>query len=336
MHNLLSLQVLRAAAAITVVIWHGCLALAYWGRVSIPGEFLMIGVDLFFVISGFIITVVAWDSFGRFDGVVPFVTRRLVRIGFLYWLLLTVYAATGNYGLEQLLRAYLLLPAYPQVIAVAWTLVFEIIFYGITAAALLLPRALAFPAIVAALFGVAAMPIMSFSQPPGQPIILEFAYGIAIAILYRRGLRITAGTGVALIASGLAAFALACWMRPESVHVHDPLTWGAPVALVVAGAVLGPEWRATRLTLFLGAIGDASYALYLTHFPIVRVIGNLARASGADFTTSPFAIAIYFAFVLAIPIGVALWVYRFVEKPVLAYSKRLTASPRPLSGLQQA
>lgn len=60
---------------------HAGLQLNYWTKTTL--EWINVaaaGVDLFFVISGFIITLVSWNSFGRIDQVAPFVARRLIRI----------------------------------------------------------------------------------------------------------------------------------------------------------------------------------------------------------------------------------------------------------------
>src|SRR5438477_3129191 len=74
--QLLSLQVLRAVAAISVVVCHAGIQLNYWTKTTIEWHFVTAaGVDLFFVISGFIITLVSWNSFGRIDAVAPFVAR---------------------------------------------------------------------------------------------------------------------------------------------------------------------------------------------------------------------------------------------------------------------
>src|SRR4051794_9574066 len=109
--HLLSLQVLRAIAATAVVICHAGLQLNYWTKTTMEWNFLgAAGVDLFFVISGFIITLVSWDSFGRTDTIAPFVARRFVRIGFLYWLLTTIYILSNSYPLPRIVASYLLLP----------------------------------------------------------------------------------------------------------------------------------------------------------------------------------------------------------------------------------
>ena len=83
-------------------------------------------------------------------------------------------------------------------------------------------------------------------------------------------------------------------------------------------------WRSFAL------IGDASYALYLTHLPIILFAGHMAGLTGLDFTASPLFVAAYFVICVALAICVALLVFRVVEEPVLAASKRLLRRPIPV------
>ena len=81
------------------------------------------------------------------------------------------------------------------------------------------------------------------------------------------------------------------------------------------------SWRSFAL------IGDASYALYLTHMPVTRFAGNMARLTGLDFAASPFFMAVYFVVSAALAISAALVVFKLVEEPVLETSKRLLRRP---------
>src|SRR5436305_1426990 len=170
--HLLSLQVLRAVAAISVVICHAGIQLNYWTKTNIEWHNVgAAGVDLFFVISGFIITLVSWDSFGRLDLIGTFVARRAVRIGFLYWLLTTIYVLSNSYPLSRIISSYLLVPTDERlVIPIAWTLAYELMFYLIFAACLVLPRTAGLGAVIALLIGITLSHIPFYSHP----MILEF------------------------------------------------------------------------------------------------------------------------------------------------------------------
>jgi exopolysaccharide production protein ExoZ len=318
--QLLSIQILRAIAAISVVICHAGIQLNYWTKTTIAWSNVgAAGVDLFFVISGFIITLVSWNSFGRIDQIGPFLVRRAVRIGFLYWLLTTIYVLSNSYPTSRVVASYLLLPADGwHVMSVAWTLVYEVMFYLIFAACLVLPRFFGLGAVVAVLIG------LTFSQIPfySNPMILEFLFGICTAIAYRHGIRLPAAAGVALVAAGFAAFAVT-----GSYPEHSLVWWGIPAAAILIGAVLAPELPSNRFWRSFALTGDASYALYLTHLPVMRFAGNIAGQTGLDFAASPFFVAAYFVICVALAVCVALLVFKVVEEPVLAVSKRLLRRP---------
>jgi peptidoglycan/LPS O-acetylase OafA/YrhL len=97
--------------------------------------------------------------------------------------------------------------------------------------------------------------------------------------------------------------------------------------MILTGAVLAPELPSNWFWRSFALIGNASYALYLTHVPIVRFVGNMARLTGFDFAVSPFLVAVYFVISVASAICVALVVFKVVEEPVLEASKRLLHRP---------
>jgi len=165
-----SIQVLRAVAAIGVVFTHAITRLS----TSFPGasEHALFtglggqltvgdaGVDLFFVISGFIMLHVHRNDFGRPGAPLRFMLRRILRIVPIYWLLTTlalvflIFAPqlfTTHYRgiyLPWIVGSYLFLPIAPPdwnatpVVGVGWTLNYEMFFYAVFAGALLLPRRL--------------------------------------------------------------------------------------------------------------------------------------------------------------------------------------------------
>ncbi len=326
--HLLSLQVLRAIGAISVVICHAGIQLNSCTKTTIAWSNAgAAGVDLFFVISGFIITLVSWNSFGRIDAIAPFLARRAVRIGFLYWLVTTIYVLASyllsdSYPLSRIVASYLFLPVDGwHVIMVGWTLVYEVMFYLVFAACLVLPRILGLWAVAAALIGLTLSHIPFYSHP----MILEFSFGICAAVAYRGGIRLPAVASVLLIAAGFATFVV------SGTHAeHTVVWWGIPAAMILIGAVLAAELPSNRFWRSFALIGDASYALYLTHLPIILFAGHMAGLTGLDFTASPLFVAAYFVICVALAICVALLVFRVVEEPVLAASKRFLRRPIPV------
>lgn len=238
-----SIQVLRAVAALMVVIHHG----AHWanGRA---------GVDLFFVISGVIMATIMGD-----ERAAPFLARRAIRI------LPTYYAATlfllvvepGVTSFGRPLDSLLLLPGNHLYIEQAWTLFYEFIFYFCCAAFLAFGRRAWLLLPLSLLIGWAV----------GDPklfdgwLAFEFVAGIAIVQLPRR-------YGLAAMVAGAALF----FVMPET---HRVLQFGIPAALLVFGALASERSFASRFWNPLVYLGDASYSLYLVHWVILILLRDI-------------------------------------------------------------
>jgi len=127
--NIHSIQVLRAIAAIGVVLVHAGIDFNYWGHASINWHLRgAAGVDLFFVISGFVMVYISKPHFGQGDTWMTFILRRIIRIVPLYWLVTTFYAFSGGHPLHQIISSYLFIPdveGAPPLLAQGWTLRYE-------------------------------------------------------------------------------------------------------------------------------------------------------------------------------------------------------------------
>jgi exopolysaccharide production protein ExoZ len=305
----LSIQALRAFAAYAVVLFHFHLA---------PVGFA--GVDLFFVISGFIMGQV-----GVRESPSTFLSRRVIRIVPLYWAITLVYCAVAfvpgifdrfNFNSIELLKSLLFVPyldasghVYPLVIP-GWTLNYEMFFYLIFTLSLFArgPRLVALLAI-ALLFGVGV--IGHFGDPVlatyTSPMLLEFAAGLTLS-LWNPLRRVWAGW--AALALGVAGF-VAVWLLGDlgivgSMGLDRVSVLGAPAYLVVAGALCLERLRAWPQLRFARTLGDASYSLYLTHPIVVSAVSKVAGRNA----------------VLEVLLGLtlctllALGCFRFFEKPV--------------------
>ncbi len=318
----LSVQYLRAGAALLVVVFH----ILQW----LDGGFETgrAGVDVFFVISGFIIWRVTADS-PQSPG--AFLWRRFSRVAPTYWLatlaltaivlvwpsfLPKVHPQLGHVLLSLAFIPHLDPMGYPfPLLAPGWTLTYEAAFYLIFAACLLSPLRYRARAVTAALAAVVAIGFF-FSDPAyillANPLLLEFAAGVWIGVAAGRRRLPSAPISAALLLAGLGilgAYAATGW-RDEAWRA---LTWGVPAAAIVAGAV-GLE---ARLGCFrskaLERLGDASYSLYLFH-PIA--VAAVAHTVGYErpWLFIPAALAAAMAAGIA---GRAL-----VEKPLIALLRR--------------
>ena len=352
---LLSIQILRAVAALAVLTHHVCNEkVAHVGGAPAPLNNLVVGVagvDLFFVISGFVMVYASESLFGRRGAPKIFFLRRLARIVPLYWMvtaaiivyLVAVHGVAVVMGLHSsggLIASFLFYPylrpdgLISPVHALGWTLNYEMFFYVLFAVAVMLPRRAAVTAITA-LF-VALVMIGQLFAPPlpfaywFDPNILEFCFGMAIALAYRAGVRLPRAGAWLLILAAIAAFA-ATTVSVVSAPWRA-LIWGAPSAAIVAALVLSRQGApAGPVGRTFGFLGDASYSIYLTHSLVFPVVGwTLPR--WIDFAAMPWAYAVI-AFACAIAAASAC--YLLFEKPVTRWLQgkigRLDAAPAGLS-----
>jgi exopolysaccharide production protein ExoZ len=254
-----SVQILRLAAATLVVCQHAYL----------PFRIGCFGVDLFFVISGFIMANVAAErSAGQF------LVARARRIYPIYWLWMAPWVvlalAGGLWSWPRLIGSLTLWPLVDgyqlPYLKVAWTLMFEALFYlamGVSRLGQGVGRFVLL-AYFAALAGHLAFPEIIALRFLGAPIIIEFLLGIAVAKLPRG----PAWLAVLGVAGVLAIIPLAPRLAGISAGVDPwrPIFAGPPAALILAG-VLRLERYARRLP-WLSYGGDASYSIYLCH-PLV-------------------------------------------------------------------
>lgn len=281
MPQILSIQYLRAVAAVLVVALHSSIVIRRDYAPDFPmfttGEF---GVDLFFVISGFIMWTIAS---ARPISPAEFFERRLIRIVPLYWALTiptALVSTDGGLHLDlsadwgSVLRSFFFIPGWNEklelvapVLFVGWTLNLEMFFYAIFALALFFRPKTRLFAIVALLAGLASLRLfIGVSGHPAvnlytQSIVGEFAFGVLLGWLHQSGfVRGAWRGGVILILAGAAA-------TPFREYLTDArlLHFGVPALAIVAGALMIEKTLARRPAPFLKFLGDASYSIYLVH-----------------------------------------------------------------------
>lgn len=350
MRQLLSIQYLRALAALMVVIGHAQHDATVWADKT-GGVFRAThllpwggGVDLFFVISGFIMVYASRDLFAQPKAWSIFAKRRLIRIVPLYWIMATLYllmAYVQSVSIGKpmsspsaIVASYLFWPvdAYANGLmqpfyTLGWTLNYEVFFYACFALTLCLPRAFALITLSVALAAfVAAASIVKPGLAPlafwSQPIIIEFVIGMLIAQAYLRGVRIGQTTAFALGLIGVAWLSLDTlgtaqqpqgWTTPNDIW--RLIGWGLPAAmLVLAASLREPAPTGETRHHPLGALlGDASYALYLSHPFIIVLMRKALLATGVFQTAGGWSLVICATIVSCI---VAIALHRHIEVPL--------------------
>lgn len=347
-----SLQILRGLAAMAVVAFHlrGVEIKYLPGPALLDGIALYAdaGVDLFFVLSGFVMTTI---TAGRRHGAAAagaFLARRAWRVLPPYWIFTTVVVVmmliapsmvNSSYSGQSVVASYLLLPhAQLPVLTVGWTLVHEAYFYLVFALiiALVPPRGVT----AALLAWTAAITLVHIALPPAttparmlviNPLTYEFIAGALLGIHWRA---IPHALGLPLAALGVGIAVASAWALPEQgpsvlpVWTRAGLFGSAAVALVAGAIVLESRCRSGRPGM-LTRLGDCSYALYLSHIFVISAAGRMWAAMWPSGTWWNHAAFILVSGVMCCV--VAGLVHRLIEQPLLVLPKRMAAWRAKLS-----
>jgi exopolysaccharide production protein ExoZ len=332
-----NIQVLRALAALMVAFAH--LAVLNPGLRFI--EVGTLGVEVFFVISGF---VMVYITRSRETRPTEFMLNRIMRIAPLYWLLtigvfslaLIMPALLGATQAEpvDLIKSLFFIPYVKQsglmqpVLFLGWTLNYEMFFYLLFSVSLLVPdMRLRVAGLVAGLallvgFGVFLAPQAPMARFYTSPIMLDFCYGMVLGLRYPR-LGSRALLGVAALFVGVLGLSLAM----HTANLGNTYLRGA-FALVVVTLALHSQALDRTVTwkpaLLLGA---ASYSLYLIHpfafIPIEKVAARMDLLEGAPL----FGVLILsIAAVVCAGIALHLW----IELPLQRITRHMLKGPAPV------
>lgn len=320
------LQVGRALAAIAVVLSHAGQASDAFTPVgadaAINFDWGAYGVDFFFVLSGFIIYHIHKNDRRDAQSALLFARKRVARVYIpylpigigmmvLYTLFPNVSASNREWGVVTTL---FLVPTHATpALSVAWTLVYEMLFYAFF---LLFYVSRHFPffagvwavCVVAATASGAFAGLRSpFLDTALNLLILEFLAGMAVAHV---STRISPKAWMWFLGAGL--FGCTAFL---TVHALDLATMhrvfiGAPLALVVLGSVMYERCHEFRIPALLLHLGAGSYAIYLVHGPIISLAARLLTGAESWFVT--------FVGATAAGIAAGMAYHLIFERPVLA------------------
>lgn len=292
----------------------------------------MLGVYVFFVISGVVMMLGHGDDFARPHTGRIFATRRLGRIVPSYWIatLLVFVMSPDAAPLANLVQSLLFVPhqmtggpyGWP-IYPLGWTLQYEMFFYLLFALALRFSRNLGLTVLAGAilalaiagsagLFGVDTIPAYY-----GRPVILYFLAGIGIGLaapklLERNRSRLAFGTALAWACALLATACAIAWLAGAPSRLSAAAAAGAAVLATAACALHGPGAPVGPLRKLAHALGDATYSIYLSHAFVVFGLGRLVARAGLN---PPFPLFLAVALLASALVGLAL--YRAVERPLV-------------------
>lgn len=323
--TLLSIQYARGVAAVGVLLFHSFNDAQATGY---PEQVLQAGVDLFFVISGFIMWVTTQRSS---IGPKRFLGKRVRRVVPLYWLFsgvaVLVAGAAPQLGkttsLQHAVASFLFLPAVrpsngqvEPVLAPGWTLNHEMLFYLIFAVALTLSsRRLRLGVVIGVNVALSILGwlthgplILSFYT---NPIILEFVFGVIVGWVYTSGYTMSRRVSTALVSVGglVMVGCAAAWGQTTILRV---IMWGIPAAVIVLALALTENAAPVARRRAWAFVGDGSYSIYLVHGIVLSALLSLVNHVAA-----PKILMIVVGTPLALII--TLCAYQYIERPITRY-----------------
>lgn len=339
MQKILNIQALRGIAVLSVVAFHLVpIENKYGAGESVLPDFFkygMFGVDLFFVISGFVMVSITRDQFQSVPRALTFLYHRASRIYPTYWfysaLVLAIFliepawvnSAQGNQ--INIVSSFLLWPESTlPLINVGWTLIHELYFYIVFFVLLfLVPEkklglALALWALTVVVVNLSVATTNPVYRLAVNPLTLEFIAGCFLAILFYKD---HGWTNTCILAAGsIIVVAVLTGLS----HSETPAGWwrvgiyGAPAAAILYCLVVA-EREQVVLHKYLVKIGDSSYSIYLVHVLVLSAMGRALHALSAN---SILGNTVMMLILTLCVIASGLISYRIIERPLIKATRK--------------
>lgn len=334
------IQALRGLAALYVLCFHGT------PHVTVPLESDIAkllfgngsaGVDLFFVISGFIMVYTTWNSPGGTREAANFLVKRLWRIwplyavatlGYVAYICIRIYHGVPREVVADTITSLLFFPKTP-VYGIGWTLNIEMYFYAVFAATMLAGRArwLLLAVWSAATVwaqwlgvgGATEVPFVgSYVKQALHPCIGSFMYGMLIAAFHRSNVRVPKPLARGALAFSIALLLWQCLggAFAQAGALGYGIGFGALVLSLSAMQKAGCGWKPSQLLLWLGQI---SYSLYLFHATLMPAIGDRLEAFGYGMYLTSLA---YLAFITVVVVLISGVLYQLLEAGIFDWLRK--------------
>lgn len=350
------LQALRGIAASMVVLVHSRSVLQgiHLGGTAVDHALfpMAMGVDLFFILSGFLMVWTTRDFDGSKAYAWGFLAKRFARIWPLF-AVVTLAGAVVDHGFDSFRDVPVLLPYleglafiphdpaaspiyFHMAVGVAWTLCFEWYFYLVFAACMLFGRRrytamagwfalslIAIPLLRGGYhLGVASQSLVTWSRYANlaiNPIVWDFVFGMLAGGLYGADVVIRRNVVIYVAVGSLLAVMLAAWHRWGLVDFFGPQGWGAPLAILFVGIVLRAKNGDIALPKWLVGMGGISYSLYLVHVYVFELVQRMIVRVPIAHASSGIVL---FVVRPVLAVACAWVVFRCIEAPLSAWVRR--------------
>jgi exopolysaccharide production protein ExoZ len=325
--SIVSLQALRGVAALLVLLFHFTMTLEALTKINfLNGVFRFgnSGVEIFFVLSGFIIS---FTSHSLIDSgrVREYLLKRTTRVYPIYWVVICLFLVpafflrlhgTYDFSASNLFTTFLLVPNHQMINGVSWSLSYELYFY-LLFAALIVSRHLRWMMLAILVIcllrflGLVESGNGSFGSFVFSQYVLLFFLGVGVFYLIRYE-KLLPSPRICLF--GIVASSLSYFIFSQLFHETHMATmfYGIMTAIFIYFCIHYESTERMRIPATLVLIGDASYVLYLFHLPVLNILMK-AVTRIADDTT---AVTILCICTLPLIIGASVFIHLGVEKPL--------------------
>lgn len=339
--TLVSIQYLRAVAALMVVFHHSLKQIDDYSDNLIITNIGAAGVDIFFIISGFVIWLVTCK---KDDSIINFLLKRVVRVVPIYWavtMLIVVVCVsypsvfkTTIVGFWPVVKSLFFIPhyslAFPEsifpILVPGWTLNYEMFFYFVFSASFLFKRKLIFLGAIfvsLVLLGFVVKSESAVFLTYTNSLLLEFLAGVLIGKCYTEGWlsRVSVLNASSLIFLSVLFFAISMFFFNDG-ESDRVIKWGGPSLLLIIGVIsleIHNKIHVKKLFIF---VGDASYSIYLLHILALGLLRFL-WVKVVDVGDSTFEAYFFVVVCVVFSTFIGCVVHKLIEDPLTKCIRKL-------------